>query len=143
MLFSLVLALALVSRAFSRNCLELGYTEATVCSTCAEMSTFVHDDAVTQECFACCSEDRGGDAKQMARSAVLVIDSDRLMAWPNVDDFVKKSAAKFSDRLKVVSRNWWRPTIELLDDNDILFETLDVQAWERHQLEQFLQERVK
>lgn len=142
-LLLLLVVLVVAKEVQQQDCAALGYSEATVCSTCAEMSTFVHDEAVTSECFQCCTEDRDGDDAQIAHSAVLVIDAERLNAWPNVDDFVKKSASKFADRLKVASRNWWRPVLELHDANEIVFETLDVANWERHQLEQFLQERVQ
>lgn len=105
------------------------------------MTTFVHDESVTNECFKCCSEDRESDSRTFS-SAILVADTTRLQYYASVDNFIRDHAHKFKDRLKVVSRAWWRPALELLDANEVVVDTMPIDAWEAHQLVQFLEERV-
>jgi hypothetical protein len=138
---ALLLSPLVAVRASTSECATLGFSDALLCSTCVEMTTFVHDESVTNECFKCCSEDRESDTRTFS-SAILVADTTRLQYHTSVESFIRDHAHKFKDRLKVVSRPWWRPALELLDANEVVVDTLPIDAWEAHQLVQFLEERV-
>ena len=137
----LTLLFVLIGTTVATDCSALGFTDALLCSTCVEMASFVTDDAVTNECFACCSEDRNADSRQFSRVS-LVVDTARLQFYPSIESFVNKHAFKFTDRLRIVNRQFWRPVLELYDHSDILVESLAVDNWQPHQLVQFLEERV-
>lgn len=76
------------------TCVDLGFTGQSVCSDCDILQQHVSDDALVQECRACCIDDKDDRQIQRFSSASLIVCPYRLKAYGQIKEFVDKHAKK-------------------------------------------------
>ncbi|KYQ94126.1 15 kDa selenoprotein [Tieghemostelium lacteum] len=104
----------------SLSCHDLGYTEALLCSTCADFEEFVGDNEFIDECKRCCSKESQNSA------------------FPHIKEFIDKKSGDYK-KLSVRYESGSNPKL-VLKDNEGKEETLSIDSWKTENLEEYLKE---
>jgi len=127
---------------YASDCHQLGFSEALLCSSCSDLSQFVSDNDLINECKKCCSDDQAENAAQTFVSAQLVVCrcAHHINSFPHIFEFVDKKAQDYP-KLTVVNERGSPPLLRLKDNTGGL-DTLNIEGWKTEHLEQFLKEKL-
>eukprot|EP00611_Tribonema_gayanum_P015699 TRINITY_DN27597_c0_g1_i1.p1 TRINITY_DN27597_c0_g1~~TRINITY_DN27597_c0_g1_i1.p1 ORF type:complete len:198 (-),score=34.44 TRINITY_DN27597_c0_g1_i1:380-898(-) len=131
------------------KCLELGFTEALLCATCDRVKDIVGDDALTNECLACCTTPPEATASGSAaryQFARLVLDRRMQSAFESVNAFVNDHAVDF-EQLEVDHGPGALPQLLLYESEDDVegpySERIRIDKWPTDVIVEYLKENLR
>eukprot|EP01117_Protostelium_nocturnum_P014887 TRINITY_DN5715_c0_g1_i1.p1 TRINITY_DN5715_c0_g1~~TRINITY_DN5715_c0_g1_i1.p1 ORF type:complete len:154 (-),score=46.15 TRINITY_DN5715_c0_g1_i1:129-590(-) len=121
-----------------KKCLELGFGEDLLCSSCDDLKTFVKDKSLHEECASCCQasqKENEGKTTQFSEGKLIVCKW-KLGRFPHVSEFIEKRA-EFFPHLQIEYRTYADPILQLTNSEGEV-ETLRIEGWKTENIEEFL-----
>jgi hypothetical protein len=121
------------------QCLSFGFvTEKLACGVCREMSTFISETSLINQCNACCNPSL--DSEKKYKRATLEICQLKLLSFPEVRNFIDKRSRLFKD-LRVVYRMHASPIL-IMEDKNGNKETLSLEKWSNDDIFNYLSQSI-
>ena len=129
-----------------KDCAALGFApQLTLCSDCDTLSATVHDEALTEECRACCHAGEDEEPDVRYASAVLEADVWSLQAFPETQAFITNRAPAMP-RLTVRQPNYRStPTLILKAPGGLTtgpLKRVSVSGWKQEALQTYLDAKL-
>eukprot|EP00026_Physarum_polycephalum_P020389 Phypoly_transcript_22933.p1 GENE.Phypoly_transcript_22933~~Phypoly_transcript_22933.p1 ORF type:complete len:157 (+),score=22.87 Phypoly_transcript_22933:29-472(+) len=119
------------------GCLEKGFSDALLCSSCNDLEQHVPDAELVAECRECCSAEADDNKKYVSAQLVTCRCAHHINLFPHIFEFIDKKAKNYP-KLTTVDQRGSAPILRLTDEEGNV-EALNIETWKTEHLEQFME----